>query len=83
MESLQLTPPLYFLSRSSKHQQPQIDEEISHHITFCLKHTPVAPQELRDFWSLVHHQKVKISQNPLHCELIRFSVAHWLQNIAE
>uniref|UniRef100_A0A452FG21 Midasin n=1 Tax=Capra hircus TaxID=9925 RepID=A0A452FG21_CAPHI len=45
-------------SRSSKHQQPQIDEEISHHITFCLKHTPVAPQELRDFWSLVHHQKM-------------------------
>ncbi|XDB53754.1 hypothetical protein ABFV05_007370 [Capra hircus] len=46
------------LKRSSKHQQPQIDEEISHHITFCLKHTPVAPQELRDFWSLVHHQKM-------------------------
>ncbi|KAF4025219.1 hypothetical protein G4228_017124 [Cervus hanglu yarkandensis] len=44
-------------SRSSKHQQPQIDEEISHHITFCLKYTPVAPQELRDLWSLAHHQK--------------------------
>ncbi|XDA78991.1 hypothetical protein R6Z07F_009052 [Ovis aries] len=46
------------LKRSSKHQQPQIDEEISHHIMFCLKHTPVAPQELRDFWALVHHQKM-------------------------
>ena len=82
-----LSPPLYFLSRSSKQQQPQIVEEISRHITFCLKHTPVAPQELRDFWSLVHHQKVKIKvkikKPPLCCELIRFSVAHWLQNIAE
>ncbi|XP_043295395.1 midasin isoform X1 [Cervus canadensis] len=46
------------LRRSSKHQQPQIDEEISHHITFCLKYTPVAPQELRDLWSLAHHQKM-------------------------
>ncbi|XP_070306217.1 midasin isoform X2 [Odocoileus virginianus] len=46
------------LRRSSKHRQPQIDEEISCHITFCLKHTPVAPQELRDLWSLAHHQKM-------------------------
>ncbi|XP_066867568.1 midasin isoform X2 [Kogia breviceps] len=45
-------------SRSSKNQQPHIEEEISHLITFCLKNTPVAPQELRDLWSLVHHQKM-------------------------
>ncbi|XP_036895348.1 midasin isoform X2 [Sturnira hondurensis] len=50
------------LRRSSKNQQPQIDEEISHHITFCLKHTPVAPQELRDLWSLLHHQKVSAEE---------------------
>lgn len=34
-------------------------EDISHHLTFCLKHTPIAPQELQDLWSLLHHQKVK------------------------
>uniref|UniRef100_K9J478 Midasin n=1 Tax=Desmodus rotundus TaxID=9430 RepID=K9J478_DESRO len=50
------------LRRSSKNQQPQIDEEISHHITFCLKHTPVAPQELQDLWSLLHHQKVSAEE---------------------
>ncbi|XP_020142630.2 midasin isoform X1 [Microcebus murinus] len=50
------------LRRSSKNQQPQIDEEISHHVTFCLKHTPVAPQELRDLWSLLHHQKVSTEE---------------------
>ncbi|XP_054578497.1 midasin [Eptesicus fuscus] len=50
------------LRRSSKNQQPQIDEEISHHITFCLKHTPVAPQELRDLWSLLHHQQVSTEE---------------------
>ncbi|MBZ3875424.1 Midasin, partial [Sciurus carolinensis] len=46
-----------YLRRSSKNQQPLIEEEIRHHITFCLKHTPVAPQELRVLWSLLHHQK--------------------------
>ncbi|XP_059556931.1 midasin isoform X4 [Myotis daubentonii] len=50
------------LRRSSKNQQPQIDEEISNHITFCLKHTPVAPQELRGLWSLLHHQKVNTEE---------------------
>ncbi|XP_060024167.1 midasin [Lagenorhynchus albirostris] len=50
------------LRRSSKNQQPHIEEEISHHITFCLKHTPVAPQELRDLWSLVHHQKMSTEE---------------------
>ncbi|XP_071469317.1 midasin isoform X1 [Marmota flaviventris] len=45
-----------YLRRFSKNQQPLI-EEIRHHITFCLQHTPVAPQELRDLWSLLHHQK--------------------------
>ncbi|XP_036269995.1 midasin isoform X3 [Pipistrellus kuhlii] len=51
-----------WLRRSSKNQQPQIDEEISHHISFCLKHTPVAPQELRDLWSLLHHKKVSTEE---------------------
>ncbi|XP_059970578.1 midasin isoform X2 [Mesoplodon densirostris] len=50
------------LRRSSKNQQPHIEEEISHHITFCLKHTPVAPQELRDLWSLVYHQKMSTEE---------------------
>nr|XP_035921041.1 midasin isoform X1 [Halichoerus grypus] len=50
------------LRRSSKNQQPQIDEEISHHITFCLKHTPIAPRELRDLWFLLHHQKVSTEE---------------------
>ncbi|XP_012665398.1 midasin [Otolemur garnettii] len=45
------------LRRVSKNQHPRMEEEISHHITFCLKHTPVAPQELRDLWSLLHRQK--------------------------
>ncbi|XP_035880357.1 midasin isoform X5 [Phyllostomus discolor] len=49
------------LRRSSKNQ-PQIEEEISHHITFCLKHTPVVPQELRDLWALLHHQKVSAEE---------------------
>ncbi|XP_037699423.1 midasin isoform X2 [Choloepus didactylus] len=50
------------LRRSSKNQQPQVDEEISHYLTFCLKHTPVAPQELREFWSLLHHEKVSTEE---------------------
>uniref|UniRef100_A0A8D1BB25 Midasin n=1 Tax=Sus scrofa TaxID=9823 RepID=A0A8D1BB25_PIG len=50
------------LRRSSKNQQPQIDEELSHHITFCLKHTPVAPQELQDLWALVHRQKMSAEE---------------------
>ncbi|XP_077018521.1 midasin isoform X2 [Tamandua tetradactyla] len=50
------------LRRSSKNQHPQVDEEISHHLTFCLKHTPIAPQELRDFWSLLHHEKVSTEE---------------------
>ncbi|XP_073934254.1 midasin isoform X1 [Castor canadensis] len=50
------------LKMSSKNQQPQIDEEISHHITFCLKHTPVLPQELQGLWSLLHHQKVSTEE---------------------
>ncbi|XP_066110370.1 midasin isoform X3 [Saccopteryx bilineata] len=49
-------------SRSSKNQQPQIYEEISHHITFCLKHTPVAPKELQGLWSLLHHQKASTEE---------------------
>ncbi|XP_038203307.1 midasin isoform X3 [Arvicola amphibius] len=43
------------LSWSSKHRQ--MDEEISHHITFCLKHTPIAPQKLWNLWSLLHYPK--------------------------
>ncbi|XP_032952982.1 midasin isoform X1 [Rhinolophus ferrumequinum] len=50
------------LRRSSKNWQLQIDEEISHHITFCLKHTPVAPQEFQGLWSLLHHQKVSVEE---------------------
>ncbi|KAM5286744.1 midasin isoform 2-T2 [Hipposideros larvatus] len=50
------------LRRSSKNWQLQIDEEISHHITFCLKHTPVAPQEFQGLWSLLHHQKVSTEE---------------------
>uniref|UniRef100_A0A286XYZ2 Midasin n=1 Tax=Cavia porcellus TaxID=10141 RepID=A0A286XYZ2_CAVPO len=50
------------LRRSNKNQQPQIDEAISHHVTFCLKHTPVTPQELRDLWSLLHYKKVSTEE---------------------
>ncbi|KAF5919872.1 hypothetical protein HPG69_014236 [Diceros bicornis minor] len=50
------------LRGSSKNQHPPIDEEISHHITFCLKRTPVAPQELRDLWSILHHRKVSTEE---------------------
>ncbi|XP_008565442.1 PREDICTED: midasin [Galeopterus variegatus] len=50
------------LRRSIKNQQPQIDEDICHHITFCLKHTPVDPQELLDLWFLLHHQKVSTEE---------------------
>ncbi|XP_076780137.1 midasin isoform X2 [Arvicanthis niloticus] len=48
------------LRRSSKHQQ--MDEEISHHITFCLKHTPIAPQKLWNLWSLLHIQKLSAQE---------------------
>nr|XP_048276589.1 midasin isoform X1 [Myodes glareolus] len=51
------------LSRSSKSQQ--MDEEISHHITFCLKHTPIAPQKLWNLWSLLHYPK--LSAKELSC----------------
>ncbi|XP_049753260.1 midasin [Elephas maximus indicus] len=51
-----------FLRRSSKSQQPHTEEEIRHHITFCLKHTPVAPQELRDLWSVLYHQQVSTEE---------------------
>lgn len=44
------------LRRSSRHHQ--MDEEIRHHVTFCLKHTPVAPQKLWNLWSLLHIQKL-------------------------
>ncbi|XP_053447165.1 midasin isoform X2 [Nycticebus coucang] len=54
------------LRRVSKNQQPHVDEEISHHVTFCLKHTPVAPQELRDLWSLLYHQKVSSEEIVSH-----------------
>jgi midasin len=37
-----------------------MDEEISHHIAFCLKHTPIAPQKLWNLWSLLHIEMVKI-----------------------
>ncbi|XP_014636596.1 PREDICTED: midasin [Ceratotherium simum simum] len=50
------------LRGSSKNQHLPIDEEISHHITFCLKRTPVAPQELRDLWSILHHRKVSTEE---------------------
>ncbi|XP_040839706.1 midasin isoform X2 [Ochotona curzoniae] len=46
-----------FLRGSSKTWQPQMDE-ITHHIMFCLKYTPITPQELQDLWSLLHYQKV-------------------------
>ncbi|XP_028728584.1 LOW QUALITY PROTEIN: midasin [Peromyscus leucopus] len=45
---------------SSKHQQ--MDEEISHHITFCLKHTPIAPQKLWNLWSLLHYPKLSAEE---------------------
>ncbi|XP_036035518.1 midasin [Onychomys torridus] len=45
---------------SSKHQQ--MNEEISHHITFCLKHTPVAPQKLWNLWSLLHYPKLSAEE---------------------
>ncbi|XP_051017145.1 midasin [Acomys russatus] len=48
------------LRRSSKHHQ--MDEEISHHITFCLKYTPIAPQKLWNFWSLLHIQKLSAEE---------------------
>ncbi|XP_042842742.1 midasin [Panthera tigris] len=50
------------LRRSSKNQQPQTDQERSPHILFCLKHTPIAPQELQAFWYLLHHQKVSTEE---------------------
>ncbi|KAK2507590.1 hypothetical protein MC885_004960, partial [Smutsia gigantea] len=50
------------LRKSSKSQQHQIDEEISQYITFCLRHTPVAPQELQDLWFLLNHQKVSTEE---------------------
>ncbi|KAM6185923.1 midasin [Rhynchocyon petersi] len=50
------------LRRPSKTQQPHIHEEIQHHITFCLKHTPMAPQELRDLWCILHHQQVSAEE---------------------
>nr|XP_036870003.1 midasin [Manis javanica] len=51
------------LRKSSKSQQHQIDKEmISQYITFCLKHTPVAPQELQDLWFLLNHQKVSTEE---------------------
>ncbi|ERE84000.1 midasin-like protein [Cricetulus griseus] len=43
------------LRRSNKHQQ--MHEEMGHHITFCLKHTPIAPQKLWNLWSLLHYPK--------------------------
>ncbi|XP_007949614.1 midasin [Orycteropus afer afer] len=49
------------LRRSSKNQ-PHISEEIKHHVRFCLKHTPVAPQELRNLWSMLHHQQVSTEE---------------------
>ncbi|XP_038966893.1 midasin isoform X1 [Rattus norvegicus] len=48
------------LRRSSTHQQ--MDEEISHCITFCLKHTPIAPQKLWNLWSLLHIQKLSAQE---------------------
>ncbi|XP_042126882.1 midasin [Peromyscus maniculatus bairdii] len=45
---------------SSKHQQ--MDEEIGHHITFCLKHTPIAPQKLWNLWSLLHYPKLSAEE---------------------
>ncbi|KAI5256381.1 Midasin [Manis pentadactyla] len=51
------------LRKSSKSQQHQIDKEmISQYITFCLKHTPVAPQELQDLRFLLNHQKVSTEE---------------------
>ncbi|XP_059110058.1 midasin [Peromyscus eremicus] len=45
---------------SSRHQQ--MDEEMSHHITFCLKHTPIAPQKLWNLWSLLHYPKLSAEE---------------------
>ncbi|XP_006870675.1 PREDICTED: midasin [Chrysochloris asiatica] len=50
------------LRRSSKTQQPHIDEQIRQHIAFCLKHTPVAPRELRDLWSVLHHPQISTEE---------------------
>nr|XP_045010044.1 midasin isoform X2 [Jaculus jaculus] len=52
------------LRRSSRIQQLLLDEEINHHITFCLKHTPVEPQKLWELWSLVHQ---KLSTAEITC----------------
>ncbi|XP_069866566.1 midasin isoform X1 [Dipodomys merriami] len=51
-----------FLRKSNQNQQPQIYEEVNHHITFCLKYTPVSPQELQDLWSLLHHPKMSTEE---------------------
>ncbi|XP_040596448.1 midasin isoform X2 [Mesocricetus auratus] len=48
------------LGRSSKHRQ--MDEEIGYHITFCLKHTPIAPQKLWNLWSLLHYPKLSAEE---------------------
>uniref|UniRef100_A0A8C6R246 Midasin n=1 Tax=Nannospalax galili TaxID=1026970 RepID=A0A8C6R246_NANGA len=45
-----------------KNWQLQIDEEISHHIIFCLKHTPVASEKLWSFWSLLYYQKLSVEE---------------------
>ncbi|XP_037374649.1 midasin [Talpa occidentalis] len=50
------------LRRSSKNQELHIDEEIRHHITFCLKYTPIAPKELQELWFLLHHPKVSTEE---------------------
>ncbi|XP_027259225.1 midasin isoform X2 [Cricetulus griseus] len=48
------------LRRSNKHQQ--MHEEMGHHITFCLKHTPIAPQKLWNLWSLLHYPKLSAEE---------------------
>ncbi|XP_054990862.1 midasin [Sorex araneus] len=48
------------LRGSSPNQELQMSEKINHYITFCLKHTPFAPQELRVLWALQRHQKLPL-----------------------
>ncbi|XP_075410883.1 midasin isoform X2 [Tenrec ecaudatus] len=60
------------LRRSSKTRPPHLDEALPQHMAFCLEHTPVAPQELRDLWFLLHHRQVSTDEMiPSWSELLK------------
>ncbi|XP_028903180.1 midasin isoform X2 [Ornithorhynchus anatinus] len=56
-----------------------LGEELEHHITFCLKHTPVAPEQLHELWYLLHQEKVTPQEtNALWSELLSSALgAFW------